>query len=704
MRYRHALMSALVLAATAFIGAQAMPPDSPAAPTFQELMRPDMFPDPQFGMKVEANHEADGVHHVRTTGARIALDAAKGEIRSTQRIGHERLLATARLGAPLKGLRAVQSGPGFTLVKADSPAVTIRINGDSLCMVHVHGPLTVSVDRAILPGWHASYQTNHLLADEYGAFGLYCSERELDDGFEPYAETVATYDLPADAVLWVAVCPPKPYDWGKSFKDNVVWHWSRETGYPPDEDLNEWNDHGNIVLLQSEVMLWKDWNLDFVPRLGVEEFERVRKTIHDAGMRFIVYTSPYYFTLGTPQESQVMNSFENFKGFSPGNSTGMNMELFMEAAGRVMRDLKPDGLYYDGQYFTDPAALYALARRSRALVGEDGILEWHSTTALGYQHCYVPQADAYADFILRGEGRGTASDDYLRYFVSGYNINNAIGVLCNNVSLDVTPALIDRVLAVNARFHTLVRWLGEPEVMKHINERYEPRLTLALRAQVDANMDERQRELEPRIKERIKERAELSNPPEWGHPVFVESFDAMPEVEKMVSKENADPFSVDEGVLRVRGHGNTYAFLRIPVEGSVHGFVARLRHASGQGQSWGPAVALQWADGSLLRVGTRSDARYQSDLLGVQQLAEGLDPDAWTWYRVRWGNTTGVVEVSADGAAYRPLWWFDHGGAVTKPPKRILVGKVPYNGQPKDYRDPGAVGECEFDKVELYGE
>ena len=45
---------------------------------------------------------------------------------------------------------------------------------------------------------------------------------------------------------------------------------------------------------------------------------------------------------------------------------------------------------------------------------------------------YNPSADTYAGWILRGEGQGFRSEQWLRYFVSGYNISNAIGVVCNN--------------------------------------------------------------------------------------------------------------------------------------------------------------------------------------------------------------------------------------------------------------------------------
>ena len=138
-------------------------------------------------------------------------------------------------------------------------------------------------------------------------------------------------------------------------------------------------------------MLWKDWNLDFVPRSGAEAFSRVRETLHGLGMRFIVYTSPYYFLRGTPLEPVAFNSFDGFTNWPPGTPTGENMGLFLDAITRVMTEYKPDGLYFDGQYIENPAALYALARSAREIVGEAGILEWHSTHALGYEGCYLPR-------------------------------------------------------------------------------------------------------------------------------------------------------------------------------------------------------------------------------------------------------------------------------------------------------------------------
>jgi len=676
----------------------------PAAPTFQELMDPALFPDPQRGMKVEgAAVGPGGVAHVQALGATVAITPSRGEIVFHQRIGHPRPMAVLRFAQPITGVRVVKATAGYALLAIAQPKVTIRVNGDSLFMLQPHEPVTLKVDREIDPAWHASYGSNHLLADEWGAFGLYCSEREAADQFDPYAGTVATYSLPAEAVLWVGVCPPKPYDWERSLRDNVVWHWSNTLAYPPDDVLRSWKPYGNTVLLQSEVMLWKDWNLDFVPRLGVEELARVRQTIHDLGMRFIVYTSPFYFLKGTPLEGQALNSFEGFKGWPPGCGTGENMELLMAAITKVMREYQPDGLYFDGQYGDSPAALYALARRARQVIGEAGILEWHSTWALGPPPFSLPQADAYVDFILRGEGQDQkyTDYDYLRFFVSGYNVHNSIGVICNNGSSVPAPKLCEDVLRVNGRFHAIAGWLDRPELVEVLERDYRAHLTPQLRETVEREIDARQAEVAKRAEEARAEREALRKPPSWGEPVFAEEFATLPQADQVVSPQNDNPFSVADGSLHIRGRAHTYAFLRIPLKVRASGFVVRLRQDTDDGMSWGPAAMLRWGNGAGVRIGARSDGKLQSDVSGNQQLGGEYRPSDWVWLRARWGKSQGVVEWSNDGADYHHLWSFDASG-LSGETVDLLVGKVPYNGQPQDYIDPGAVGECELDCVGVY--
>lgn len=695
-------MAFFVAALLCSIPALAAPP---AAPTFQELMDPAVFSHPQRGLEVESVEDIPGEIRIRTTGADIHFDLASGIITFHQRIGHERPLAEIRLGTPLGGGHISHREPGFARLSFEHPNITIRVNGDSLFMVHAHEALAVPVASRIDTAWHASFENNHLIADEWGAFGLYTSMQECNDQFAPYAPVAATYPLTPDAVLWVGVCPPKPYDWDRSFRDNVVWHWSNTLGYPDDATLARWKQAGNIVLLQSEVMLWKDWNLDFVPRLGADEFARVRETLHSQGMRFIVYTSPYYFLRGTALEPKAFNSFEGFTNWPPGTPTGENMGLFLDAIRRVMTEHKPDGLYFDGQYIENPAALYALARSAREVVGESGILEWHSTWALGPHGCYLPQADAYVDFILRGEGEDKHYEDtdYLRFFVSGYNINNCIGVLCNNGAAKPTQALVERVLGVNARFHTIAGWLDNPEVMGVLGEHYAARLNPAYQQKMETVINERQGGVAAKAAVMREELARLNAPPERETPVFSFTFSTLPAAEAKVSPLNGTPFAIIEDTLEITARASTHAYYSFPCSRPLNSLTVKLRQGSDGGMSWGPGALLHWPDGSVLRIGSRSDGALQYDILGKQYLGKELAPNTWLWLRARWGARFGIIEYSLDGEHYTRAWDFEHKSRFTPAPSELLVGKVPFHGMPEDFSEPGPEGSCRIAFVEIHG-
>ncbi len=670
-----------------------------AAPlmTLNDLMPPEVFPDPQFGMRVESVNAEPAAITVTTTGAVFVLDPAAGTVTLHQRIGTERPLAVFSFGGPLSGCAVTHDGPGFARITMDSPRATLRVNGDSLCLIQRHDPGAVSIKRLIEPGWHNTWEGNHLVADELGAFALYSTDHTVKDAFDPYGETLAVYPLAADGVLGVGVCPPRPYDWEKSLNQQVLWHWSADHGYPTDEELKTWAPHGNMVLLQSEVLLWKDWNLDFVPRLGMAEFDRVRNTIHGLGMPFIVYTSPYFFLKGTAQESRAENQTP---GVCPGEvKDGENMPLFLDAIRRVMRDLKPDGLYFDGQYNMNPAALYALARHSREIIGDGGLLEWHSTAALGpwNSRMFMPHADAYTDYQLRGEAAEYWYDDfeYLRFFVSGYNISNSIGVLCNNMSQDTPQTLLDTLLAVNGRIHTRVE---NPVVREQMRERYRPRLTPALRDAVDRGVMERQ----ARIHETIAARRAFVEAKDWTRPVVWENdFDTAADAARFVSAGNA--LEVADGFVNIQGRGHTHAFLEFPLDAEVSGFEVRLLPDTDQGMSWGPGMAVVLENGARIRANARSDGRYQGVVWDSEFLAGDNDPKRWVQFRVRWEGTRGVMEYSHDGVHYTP--YADFPMRVGNPKAvRVLVGKTSPIAKPEDNKDDaGLPGACRIDWARVYG-
>lgn len=685
---------------------------SAAPPSFQDLMRPDCLPEPQYGMRVESAALSESQLRIVTTGAELAWDLDGDGAVFRQRIGAQREVLRFRVeGRRASDPELTHRGPGFAFARFGSPRFDLRVNGDSLFMLHAIDPLEIALVRAIEPGFVSSDRSNHVVFDEYGGFGVYCSVPDINDHFEPYAEAenarsvVARYALPADAVLWIAVCPPKPYDWDRSARDQVIWHWSDRQGYPPDDVLAGWAKFGNIVLLQSEVMLWKDWNLGFEPREGAGEFSRVRRTVHDLGMRFIVYTSPYYFLRGTDRESAAINSFADFKGWPSGTPTGENIELFLGEISRLVAEHKPDGLYFDGQYIDNPAALYLLARRARAVVGEDGLLEWHSTQALGADLCSLPPADAYVNLILRGEGREALYQDesYLRYFVSGYNVHNSVGVICNNGSRP-TAEFLERLLDLNGRTHTLAGWLQDDALVGLVNGYMQRRADVAgLQQRVARTLERRQAAIPGQVRDLVRERRELTDEPRWGEAVLETRFESPDGWNRTVSPHNpAEAVRFGADGLQVRAAAHTFAFVERTLDRRVNGWVARIQRGTDAGMSWGPAVCLRFSEQDFIRVGVRSDGLVQADICGDQRVAVGGPLDPETWVRVRWGGSSGVIEQSSDGRNFARLLDFRHGGRLTARVQRILVGKVPYDGRPHDFTDPGPVGACAFPSLSLY--
>jgi hypothetical protein len=98
---------------------------------------------------------------------------------------------------------------------------------------------------------------------------------------------------------------------------------------------------------------------------------------------------------------------------------------------------------------------------------------------------YVPQIDAYFDFIIRGERQHDeyAKHEFLRYSVSTYNISNSIGVLCNNYNYKLGAPLIEKLLDSNIRLHGLA-WAKEEEIAL-LEECYWSKLNDSLKARVE---------------------------------------------------------------------------------------------------------------------------------------------------------------------------------------------------------------------------
>ena len=120
--------------------------------------------------------------------------------------------------------------------------------------------------------------------------------------------------------------------------------------------------------------------------------------------------------------------------------------------------------------------------------------------------------------------------------------------------------------------------------------------------------------------------------------------------------------------------------------------------------NWGPGVALRWANGATLRVGTRIDSLLQANMQYLETLAGHHEPSEWVWIRGRWTDAGGVLEASSDGEHFEGIHEFRHSGAFNAPLTEVLVGKVPGQGAPVDFSIPGELGESDIDYVRVYGQ
>jgi hypothetical protein len=706
------------LMATACLAAE--PAVSPSLEADAEyLLTTTDFMEAQFGMSLEVVEAGPERILVRTTGAEIALQPSADTVVVRQRLGREReALRLAFPAGSLAGLRVTRSGSGAALLANGAATLQVRVNADSLIMVRSSTALPVTSTIGFEPASVRRIAGDILLLDEWGCAGLYLATGTGTAQVSSDTRTIV-HALAPQQVFWVSAGPPRPYAWESSYKDRVVWHWSMETGYPSDADITAWSPSGNILLQQAEVMLWKDWSLRFIPRHSLEEFQRVNRTCERLGMRNLVYTSPFYFLAGTGLESKAMNNFDNFAttGFSPGDDRGMNWPIFLAEITKVMRDYQPDGLYFDGIY-GNVVRTYLISRKARQVVGDTGLLEYHATGSPPGGGCYLPQIDTYYTFILRGEGcpERYADPDYLRYFVSTHNISNAIGVLCNNNDYKLDETFLNTLLENNIRLHLIPGWLHDYR-QEALTRWYWPALNGALPARVEAGAERRQAQLVA-LRQELRRAVEMPMSDlrllwqeNFAEPALVSTLLApMPEKgletvlpggwTAFLSPRSEAILRAEAGTLTITGRASTVASLERDLPPEVTAVECRVRAEGECGMSWGPGLCLRVGE-SRARIGLRSDERLQTDRSGEQALYENYPRGAWYWLRLRWTGPFVLSEVSRDGTTWTCL--SAERQAMPAGPRRLLLGKVPFDGGRSEYTEAGGMGTVTFADVKAYG-
>lgn len=398
-----------------------------------DLMSDTVFMRAHWGMRIHAVAESGDGIVVTTTGASFTFDSSRGEINCAQRLGGQRQSVTLRLPVDrLAGLKVTSQGSGGVVLESKMGTL-VKVNCDSLLMLR-GGPMQLKAQLHWKPVTRYAHGASHISMDPDGAVGFYPIRNATGDN------RLDEYRLDADGELWIAIGPPRPYRWDDSYRHRLIWQgsWTKpQLAVPSDAKIEKWAAHGNILWLQSENMLWKSWHKAFEPRLP-GEFQRVIDTAHRLGQKVQAYASPFYFTGG-------------IGGTQTG--TGENVGQYLVALEDLLKRYPGiDSVYFDGIYPASVENTYRVCRAVRAMIGDEKMLMIHNTTSAPGGRCFNPAADTWADILLRGEGRGFISEEWLRYYVSCYNISNAVGVVCNNAGFWIpTQQQIEMTLRANCR-------------------------------------------------------------------------------------------------------------------------------------------------------------------------------------------------------------------------------------------------------------
>lgn len=401
----------------------------PPAVSMNDLLKPEMFPDAQFGMKVDSAVDGDKAV-VITTGGKFVIDKKANLIECGQRIAKERSVATIKLPGSIEAVKLTHSTSGGAIFSDGS--TTIRINCDSLVMISPGVDGDITAELSFVPDYHREFFSNFNFFDPYGGISFFTAI--LHPGSDWYAcenPVRIVWHWKAGDVLWAGVSPPKGYDWKKSVEDRMISYGTSVDRYmyPSLLELKYYRMAGFTTLQLHNEEMWEHWQLSLVPR-DQENYKRFMRDAKEAGIRVCVYASPYFFLGGSREVHRA--SPDSHVGW--GEFTGEGAFEYVRQAKRLVEEFDTPGLYFDELYSSRTAipAQYYVARTCRGLIGDANPLMLHPTTdTLGDGHTGVwcPALHAYFDYIYKGEGEeGRREKAYTRYVLSSYNLSNSIGM------------------------------------------------------------------------------------------------------------------------------------------------------------------------------------------------------------------------------------------------------------------------------------
>ncbi|PIT99535.1 MAG: hypothetical protein COT74_11085 [Bdellovibrionales bacterium CG10_big_fil_rev_8_21_14_0_10_45_34] len=354
------------------------------------------------GMTIDSASLVKDELTVATTGSKFIFKQ-DGTLEFWQRIPAERKVTTLKLEDGIWP-RSISKKDDFS-IQIETDPFSISLQGDSLAIISFKKMATTTFLGHFQPEFTTGNGGKQNFIDTTGGFGYYPVQdkpldvRTISDELFHFATSFSMGDE-----LWVSVFPPRPYDWAR-LNSPLAHTGKEEEPYSPETLIKEAAKHAKVFTLHSFFMPGGDkepWLISSFTPSDMKEFERVRDSVQAAGMKFLIYASPYY--------SRAPDFFAEMR--------------------KLIHDYKIDGLYYDGISY-DFRESYKIVRKTRELFGDDIIVYIHaSTDPFNSTTFFAPVIDTYADYILRGEASRPANlslDNFLKYVVSGLHTSGVNG-------------------------------------------------------------------------------------------------------------------------------------------------------------------------------------------------------------------------------------------------------------------------------------
>ena len=157
-----------------------------------------------------------------------------------------------------------------------------------------------------------------------------------------------------------------------------------------------------------------------------------------------------------------------------------------------------------------------------------------------------------------------------------------------------------------------------------------------------------------------------------------------------------------DGCLAIEQLANCFAFAERPVPPGTTLVECQAFTGTDRGASWGPGLALVWAD-KAFRINARAEGRFGADDGRGQWFGGISSPNTWCHLRIRIEPDEVIAEMSPGGRLWYPVKALPRKHFKGNP-VAVRIGKMSPGCKAEDYRLTGPHGACAIKALRVFGE